>query len=107
MNRNARSQLWRRPRTRLGWWAVGLSAAYLVMYILNTAVLMRLAEDVSWRQTALPFYGISMMLCGLVAGVVGLLAVIRSRERSWIVWLALLLGASVVSFVLGELLFPH
>jgi len=68
---------------------------------------MHLPEDVSWRQTILPFYGILMMLCGLATFVVGLIAIIRSYERSWLVWLTLLPGASALLFVLGELLVPH
>ena len=97
----------KRPGTRLGWWAVGLAIVFIVMSIVNSAVFMRLPEDVSWRQTILPFYGIFMMLCGLATFVVGLIAIIRNRERSWLVWLTLLPGASALVFVLGEFLVPH
>jgi hypothetical protein len=45
--------------------------------------------------------------CGLAAGIVGLIAVIGRRERSWLVWLSLLNGLMVVAFVLGEFLAPH
>jgi hypothetical protein len=101
------SSFWRRPSTRLGWWAVGLAAAFFVMSTINSAVFMRLSEDVPWRQTVLPFYGIFMMLCGLAAGVVGLIAVLLKHERSWLVWLALLPGASSLFLLLGEFLVPH
>lgn len=101
------SSIWRRPVTRLGWWAVGLGAAYLVMSIINSTVFMRLSEDVPWRETLLPFYGISMVACGLAAGIVGLIAVIQKHERSWLVWLTILFGASTLLFVLGEFLLPH
>lgn len=55
----------------------------------------------------LPFYGIGMLACGLAAGVVGFIAVIRRHERSWLVWLTMLPGAFVIFFVLGEFLVPH
>jgi hypothetical protein len=55
----------------------------------------------------LPFYGIAMLSCGLAAGIVGLIAVIRRQERSWLVWLTMLPGLMVVAFVLGEFLVPH
>lgn len=42
-----------------------------------------------------------MMLCGLAAGVVGLVAVIRQRELSWLVWL------TAFFMLLGEFLLPH
>jgi hypothetical protein len=104
---NSSSPFLKRPSTRLGWWAVGLAVAFIVMSIVNSAVFMRLSEDVPWRQTILPFYGIFMMLCGLAAGVVGLIAVIQKHERSWLVWLTILAGAFVLLFFLGEFLVPH
>jgi len=55
----------------------------------------------------LPFYGIVMLLCGLAAGLVGAIAIIRQHERSWLVWLTVLAGALVVVFLLGEFLIPH
>jgi hypothetical protein len=58
-------------------------------------------------RTFLIFYGIFMLLCGLSAGVIGLVALIRNRERSWFVWLAVLPGAFVLFLLLGELLVPH
>jgi len=91
----------------LGWWAVGLAAAYILMMFLNSSVFMRLPVEVAWRQTILPFYGIFMILCGLASGVVGLVAVLRKHERSWLVWLSLFIGISVLFFVLGEFLIPH
>jgi len=107
MTTKSSSSLWQRPGTRLGWCAVGLAMAFVVMNIINSTVFMRLSEDVLWRQTVLPFFGIFMMLCGLAAGVVGLIAIIRKHERSWLVWLTILPGAFTLLFVLGEFLMPH
>jgi predicted Abi (CAAX) family protease len=104
---NSSSPFLKRPSTQLGLWAVGLAIAFIVMSIVNSAVFMRLSEDVPWRQTILPFYGIFMMLCGLATFVVGLIAIIRNHERSWLVWLTILPGASALLFVLGEFLLPH
>ena len=101
------SSIWKRPRTRLGWWAVGLAIAFVIMMLLNTTVFMRLQEDVAWRQTVLPFYGIFMVLCGLAAGITGSIAAAWKQERSWLVWLTILLGGFVVFFVLGEFLIPQ
>lgn len=103
--------LWQRiskwPGTRLGWWSVGLAALFEILMIINNSIFMRLPEDVTWRVTILPFYGIFLMLCGLAAGIVGLIAVTRQHERSWLVWLAILLGLFALVFVLGEFLVPH
>ncbi len=97
-----------KPVTRLGWWAAWLGAAYIVMWIINTVAFMPTSSSVApWRQVILPFYGIFMMLCGLVSGIIGLIAVIRKHERAVLVWLTLLPGAFVLFFLLGEFLVPH
>jgi succinate dehydrogenase hydrophobic anchor subunit len=102
-----------RPSTRLGWWAVRLAGLFIVLFMINSLVLMPVFSTTSnaslawFSQTFLPFYGILMALCGLAAGIVGLLAVIRQHERSWLVWLTILPGALVLFLVLGELVLPH
>jgi len=63
--------------------------------------------EVPWRESLLPFYGLGMLLCGLAAGVIALVALTRRGDRSWLVWLALLPGLSVLFIVLGECLVPH
>ena len=103
----SRRRILRWPSTRLGWWSVGLAAAFVILMTINSAVFMRLPEDMTWRVTVLPFYGIFMLLCGLAAGIVGLIAVIRRHERSWLVWLAILPGLFALVFMLGEFLVPH
>ena len=107
MKNQSNSPFLQRPGTRPGWWALGLAIAFEVMNLINSFVFMRLPENVPWRLTVLPFYGIFMMLCGLAAGVVGMIAILRSHERSWLVWLAILTGAFALLFVLGEFLMPH
>jgi hypothetical protein len=96
-----------RPGTRLGWWSVGLGGIFVVLWIINSFVFMPSTVLIPWRQVLLPFYGIFMLACGLAAGIVGLIAVIRSRERSWLVWLTLLPGSLVLFLLLGEFLVPH
>jgi len=100
-------RVFRRPSTRLGGWSVALAATFLVLFIINATVFMPSTVDVPWRQVVLPFYGIAMLSCGLAAGITGLIAVLRRRERSWLVWLAILPGLLVLFLVLGEFLVPH
>lgn len=96
-----------RPRTKLGWWSVALAATFVVLFIINATVFMPSTVEAAWRQAVLPFYAIAMLSCGLAAGIVGLIAVIRRHERSWLVWLTMLPGLMVVTLVLGEFLLPH
>jgi len=92
-----------KPHTRLGWWSVWLEVVFIVMFIINVAVLLLLTDETFWRGSILPFYAITMLLCGLAGGVVGLVTVIRQHERSSLVWLAILTGLFVLLLVLNEL----
>jgi hypothetical protein len=110
MTATSNSSFVQRPASPLGWWAVGLLAVFLVMFLVNTFIFVPTSQAVSnpwWRQALLPFYGIFMMLCGLAAGITGLVAIIKKHERSWLVWLAILPGVFVLFLWLGEFLVPH
>lgn len=100
------------PTSRLGRISMWLAVAFIGMFAINSFVFMPLsgvtnATVTMFRTTVLPFYGVGMMLCGLVAGVVGLVSIIKDDERSWVVWLTILPMAFVIFFVLGEFLVPH
>lgn len=80
------------PGTQLGWWAVGLAAASMVLIPAWSFLL-----GGAWLG----------LICGLAGAVCALVAIIRRHERSWLVWLTLLPGLSVIFFFVGEFLFPH
>jgi len=89
-----------------------LAVAFAALFVFNVVVITPLLDEPSqvsetFRMTALPILGISMLLSGLSAGVVGLLSIVRHHERSWVVWLTIIPAVMIVFFVLGEFLFPH
>ena len=90
------------PSTQLGWWSVGLAAAFVVLLIINAAVFLPSPGVVPWREAMV---GIGLLACGIGGGAVALIALIRRHERSWLVWLALLTGLFVL-FMIGEFLVP-
>jgi hypothetical protein len=92
------------PSTRLGWWSFGLAAACVVLSIMIPALIKAAAVTEPSAQVAVPSFGIFILLCGLPAGIVGLIAVTRQRECSWLVWFAILLGFSVLVLALREFL---
>jgi H+/Cl- antiporter ClcA len=104
---STRSPILRWPSTRLGWWSVGLAATYALLSIYNSVALLQPSLGEPWRQVVLPFYSILFMLCGLAAGVVGLVALLRQHERSWLVWITLLPALGVLILIPGEFLVPH
>ena len=77
------------PTTKLGWWDAGLAAAFLPL-MFTAAVVPRGA--------ALGF------VCGLTGGAVGLLAIIRDRERAVTVFAAVVPFVIAGAFVLAELI---
>lgn len=107
MDRQPGSSFWQRPVTRLGWWAGGLAIAFWLMNVISTAVFMRLSGNPPWLRYLLISYGILMILCGLASGIIGLLALVRKQEHSWLVLMAILPGVFVIIFLLGEFLIPH
>lgn len=95
------------PSSRLGRWSAAFLAVFVVLFMINSFVFMPANDEAPWRQSLLPFYGIAMLLCGLVAGLLALIALMRRHERSCLVWLALLPGVLVLFLLLGEFLVPH
>jgi hypothetical protein len=100
------------PATPLGTWSVWLAVAFVVMFAVNMVFVgvMGTSTDPArntFSSTYLPFYGISMFAVGFVAGIVGLVAIIRQKERSLITLLTLVPTLFVTMFLIGEFLVPH
>jgi hypothetical protein len=95
------------PHTRTGRWSLWLAGVFVVMFLINSFILMPTSGDAPWRHVILPFYGIVMLLCGLSSMVLALVALIRGHERSWLIFLPLLPGVWVLFMLVGEFLFPH
>ncbi len=76
------------PATTLGWWAVGLSAAFGGLILTATIVP---------RGAGLGF------LLGLAGGIAGLTAILRDGERAVLVLATFLPVVIAVAFVVAEL----
>ena len=110
MKAHSSSSFWQRPATQWGRYAAVLASIFVLMFIVNSTVFMPIsvsAPEAWWRRTLLILFGIFMILCGLTAGVMGLIAVVRKHERSCIVFATILPGVWLLIFLLGEFLFPH
>ena len=94
----------RRPASRLGWWAAGLVGAFFLLFLYNAVVSMIARNSSASQQISLPNIGMPMVLFGLAGGVVGLIAMMRNHERSWLVWLSLLVGAIILFMILRSIL---
>jgi hypothetical protein len=87
------------PSSGLGRVCVGLLVASVVAVVLNSALLMPFTESRVGLETAQWVANLAIGVCLLAAGATGLWAVIRLRERSWLLFLAI--GLTLVALVLN------
>ena len=103
-------------KTNLGKWSIGLILAMLVLFIIGMTLFSTVYSDVSSGETIWADIssrpGVSIpMLTGFAAGVAafitGLIAVIKQKERSLLVYAAVIFGAVLIVFLAGEVISPH
>ncbi len=104
------------PKTKLGKWSLGLAAAMPGLLFIGMSFTTLLYESVPAGGTILkdiavrPVLALTMlagMVSGISAFIIGLIAIIRQNERALLVYGATLIGALLIIFLLGELIFPH
>lgn len=104
------------PKSTLGKWSVGFIVVMPILFIIGTSFTNTLYKSIPAGGTILaditarPALALTM-LAGMVAGIsafiTGLLAIIRQKERALLVYVSSLIGALLVLFLAGEILFPH
>lgn len=104
------------PKTILGKWSVGFSIAFIVLLALSLILAVSIQpvpiqqgdETVVIMGPLFPLlnvFGATLTLSGFLSFIIGIFSVIKRKERSVLVYLAI--GLPPFSFVLGEILFPH
>ena len=110
-------QTWRiMPITTLGKWSIGLIIAMPLLFFVATSFTNSLYQSAPAGDTILaditarPALALTMlagMISGILALIIGLLAIIRQKEKAVLVYISILIGALLVLFLAGEILFPH
>jgi flagellar biosynthesis protein FliQ len=104
------------PKTILGKWSLGLIAAMPLLFFTGSSFANSLYKSVPAGNTilediadrpALALTLIAAMVSGISALITGLIAVTRQKERSPLVYIAIIIGALLMLFLAGEVLFPH
>lgn len=93
------------PRSRLGWWSIGLAVLFLGLFV---AWLLYVQATPIARPT---FFSDPLHAClllgaaaaGITGFIVGVLALVTKRERSFLILLSVLLGAFVLYWTIGSL----
>jgi len=104
------------PKTILGRWSLGLIIAMPILFFIGPLFRNLLyasmpagdtiLEDIA-RRPALALIMLVGMVSGISAFITGLIAIIKKRERGLSVCIATTMGALLILFLLGEILFPH
>ena len=94
------------PKSSLGRWSVGLAAAFILLFVLFWILIAPARRGVGPAPFA-PMAIVAAGISGIAAFVIGLISMIRSKERSILVFLAVVVGLFVLIFLLGEFLYPH
>lgn len=89
------------PKTRLGRWAGGLSAVFLVFLI--ALILARNLAGILPGTPLLIFLGMGMVTTGIAAFVTGAVSLFKLKDRSLVVVLATCLGTGALIFSIMEI----
>ena len=101
-----RRRVFGRPSTRFGWWSIGLAIAFVGLLVLWWLYVSR------WRPIPRPtFFSDPLCAClyfgataaAISGALVGVLALVAKRERSFLILLSVLLGACVLYWTIGSL----
>jgi hypothetical protein len=98
-----------KPTTKIGKWSTGLIIAFflfLAVFVILVASGQR-GDDTFFSFTALTIPGLLAGVAALSAFVTGVISIIKSKERSVLVFLATVIGFYLIILVLGEFLVPH
>ena len=97
------------PQSALGKWSVRLLTAFAVFFAAFELLVAsgQRGGETFFSNLALTIPILLAGTSGVLAFVTGLIGVIRNRERSILVFVAMLVGFLVLLFCIGEVVFPH
>jgi hypothetical protein len=104
------------PHTIGGKWSLGLIIAMPILFVIGISLTNTLYEsipaggsivqDIAARP-ALSLTMLAGMAAGILAFVMGLVAILRQKERSFLVFISTLIGTLLIIFLAGEFISPH
>ncbi len=104
------------PKSKSGRWSLILIIVVTLLFLGARVSMNTFYSDVSSGDTILadivgrPLVALPMlagMMSGIAAFVMGLMAIVKQKDRSILVVVSTLLGAFILLFVVGEIVFPH
>ena len=98
-----------KPKTTMGKWSTGLIIAFF-LFSAVFGILVASGQrggDTFFSFTALTIPGLLAGVSAVSALVTGIIGIVKSRERSVLVFLVMAIGLDLLILLLGEFLFPH
>lgn len=92
-----------KPETKLGKWCVYLNAFFLIVIIISVVlvkVLGVLSFDDKWWDVT-----VNVFLASIAAFILGLIAIIKKKERSVLVYASVIIGFLAILFIFLHSLF--
>ena len=93
------------PKSRLGAWSVGLitfTLSVFIFFYIFAELLRVITSDI-----LITIFGASAVIASLIAFFIGTATVIKNKERSFLVFLAILIGFVILAFIIGDILGLH
>ena len=85
------------PKASLGRWSVGLAVAFILVVVFN--ILSQQRINFESGSVALRIFFIALCITGIGSLVTGLINTIKRKERSILVFLALVVGLFTLLFI--------
>jgi hypothetical protein len=104
------------PKTILGKWSLGLIIAMPLLFVFGSSLTNSLYKSVPAGGTIIadivnrPALAITMLIgmaSGISAFLTGLIAITKHKERNLLVFVATIIGAAFLLFLIAEIIFPH
>ena len=102
------------PKTVLGKWSLRSAAVFLTLFVFSLVMVglsQRQEGEEFMMKPAVRFFliveGLLAMVSGLAAFFLGIVSIVKHKERSVLIYLAAFVGLLTLLFLLGEFLFPH
>lgn len=93
-----------KPQTNLAKWSVWLSAFFLIVIVISiilVGVLGLLSYNDHWWDVTVPI----VFFASIVAFVLGIIAIIKNKEHSALVYVSVIMGLLSILFILFHSLF--
>ena len=98
-----------KPKTNLGKWSAWLIVAFAVS-MTSFGILVASGQRGGDTFFSNPILTIPVLIAatsGIAAFITGIISIVRRKERSISVYVAVAFGLITLVFVLGEIIFPH